>query len=164
MTSTRKAITILAAVFTLSGLGSARAEPVSRGAYLAAIMDCGGCHTPGVFLGRPDAARPLAGSEVGFQIPGFGIFWPPNLTPDKETGLGTWSEDEIIAAVRTGQRPDGRLLSPAMPWRSYSALSDADALALARYLKSLPPVSNKVAGPAGPSEKAPGPYLTVAMP
>jgi hypothetical protein len=134
-----------------------------RGEYLARIMDCGGCHTTGVFLGEPDPARYLGGSEVGFLIPGLGIFYPPNLTPD-ETGLGAWSEDDIIRAVRTGVRPDGRELAPAMPWHSYAALTDEDAMALATFLKSLPPVQNKVPGPFGPGEEAGAPYLTVAMP
>ncbi len=137
---------------------------IERGKYLAAIMDCGGCHTPGVFLGKPDFARAFAGSEVGFEIPGLGIFYPPNLTSDKATGLGEWSENEIIAAVRTGARPDGRELAPAMPWRAYSALSDRDAKALAKYLKSLPPIANKVSDPVGPSQKAEAPYLSVKMP
>jgi mono/diheme cytochrome c family protein len=147
----------------LAGPASAEAR-VERGKYLAAIMDCAGCHTPGVFLGKPDFSRMLGGSEVGFQIPGLGIFYPPNLTPDTDSGLGSWSEDEIIAAVRTGARPDGRVLAPAMPWRSYAALSDSDAKALAAYLKSLPAVKNKVPAMTGPSEKAPGPYLGVIMP
>src|SRR5215207_8678653 len=102
------------------------------------IMDCTGCHTPGTFLGKPDMQRPLAGSEVGFGTPGLGIFYPPNLTPDPETGLGQWTEADIVKAVRTGERPDGRELAPMMPWRSYAALTDDDALALAAYLKSLP--------------------------
>lgn len=137
---------------------------VKRGAYLAAIMDCGGCHTPGIFLGKPDASRPLGGSEVGFQIPGLGIFYPPNLTPDVETGLGRWSADDIIKAVRTGERPDGRILAPAMPYHSYARLTDPDAKALAAYLKSLKPVSNQVPAPVGPAGKASAPYLTVTMP
>jgi mono/diheme cytochrome c family protein len=139
-------------------------ERVKRGAYLAAIMDCGGCHTPGVFLGKPDLPREFAGSEVGFQIPGLGIFYPPNLTPDPETGLGRWSEADIVKAVRTGVRPDGRVLAPAMPYSHYGRLTDADAFALASYLKSLKPVRNQVPAITGPSEKATAPYLTVAMP
>lgn len=139
-------------------------DAVKRGEYLAAIMDCGGCHTPGIFLGKPDMQRPLAGSEVGFQVPGLGIFYPPNLTPDQETGLGMWSNADIVKAVRTGIRPDGRQLAPVMPWHSYSKLSDADALALAGYLKSLKPVRNKVPGITGPTEKASAPYLSVVMP
>jgi mono/diheme cytochrome c family protein len=142
----------------------AKDSRVKRGEYLATIMDCGGCHTPGVFLGKPDASRPFAGSEVGFQIPGLGVFFPPNLTPDKATGLGSWSEKEIVAAIRTGVRPDGRVLAPAMPYKHYGALTDADASALAAYLKSLPPVVNQVPPMTGASQKPSGPYLTVAMP
>ncbi|WP_134494759.1 c-type cytochrome [Microvirga pakistanensis] len=135
-----------------------------RGEYLVTIMDCTGCHTPGTFLGKPDIQRPLAGSEVGFQIPGLGIFYPPNLTPDPETGLGKWSEADIIKAVRTGIRPDGRQLVPIMPYHSYSKLTDADARALASYLKSLGPVRNQVPSPVGANEKPSAPYLTVVMP
>ncbi len=135
-----------------------------RGEYLVTIMDCTGCHTPGTFLGKPDMQRPLAGSEVGFQVPGLGIFYPPNLTPDPETGLGKWSEADIIKAVRTGVRPDGRQLVPVMPYHSYGKLIDADAKAVAIYLKSLKPVQNRVPGPIGPNEKPTAAYLSVVMP
>ena len=138
--------------------------PNARGEYLARIMDCGGCHTPGIFLGKPDMARKFAGSEVGFQIPGLGTFYPPNLTPDADTGLGRWSEQDIVKAVRTGIRPDGRMLAPAMPYQSYAKLSDADAMALASYLKSLTPVTNAVPAMTGPTQAAKAPYLTVASP
>lgn len=161
------ALAILAAALLAAGAQAQTAAPkerLQRGEYLASIMDCGGCHTPGILLGKPDMARKLAGSEVGFQIPGLGIFYPPNLTPDKETGLGAWSEQDIVKAVRTGARPDGRMLAPAMPYQSYSKLTDADALALASYLKSLPPVRHQVPMLAGPAEKATAPYLTVAAP
>jgi mono/diheme cytochrome c family protein len=136
----------------------------SRGEYLARIMDCSGCHTSGALAGRPDPALALAGSDIGFGIPGLGVFYPPNLTPDPETGLGGWSEADIARAVRTGVRPDGRELAPAMPWRAYAALSDEDAAALAAYLKGLKPVRHAVPPTAGPSEKPPAPYLTVAAP
>src|SRR5215213_9764147 len=72
-----------------------------RGAYLARIMDCSGCHTPGALKGQPDMSRYLGGADAGFEIPGLGVFYPPNLTSDA-TGMGSWSEDEIIRAVRTG--------------------------------------------------------------
>jgi mono/diheme cytochrome c family protein len=136
----------------------------TRGAYLAAIMDCRGCHTPGTLMGKPDAARDLAGSEIGFQVPELGIFYPPNLTSDPETGLGRWSEAEIARAVRTGVRPDGRILAPVMPWHAYAALTDEDAAALAGYLKSLPPVRNAVPPLTGPSEAPPAPYFTIVAP
>lgn len=139
-------------------------DEVDRGKYLAGIMDCAGCHTPGIFFGKPDFTRTLAGSEVGFEIPGLGIFYPRNLTPDRETGIGAWSRDEIVAAIRTGARPDGRILAPAMPWRSYSVLTDADANALAAYLQSLPAVKNSVPAMTGPTEKASGAYFKVVSP
>jgi mono/diheme cytochrome c family protein len=148
-----------------SAAADARAEsPIEHGKYLVGIMDCTGCHTTGALAGQPDATHFLAGSDVGFQIPGLGIFYPPNLTSDRKTGLGEWSEQDIATALRTGVRPDGRELAPAMPWRSYAKLRDADLQAVAAYLKSLPPVDHKTPGPIGASEKAPGPYFTVAMP
>jgi len=139
-------------------------SPEERGAYLAAIMDCTGCHTGGALAGQPDPALFLAGSEIGFLLPGLGVFYPPNLTPDEATGLGTWSAEEVIHAVRTGERPDGRILAPIMPYHSYSKLTDADAAALVAYLKSLPPVSHEVPGPFGPEEKPTAPYLAPVMP
>lgn len=148
----------------VSGQTPASREKLQRGEYLATIMDCSGCHTPGVFLGKPDPERPFAGSEVGFQIPGLGIFYPPNLTPDRETGLGAWSEADIVKAVRLGVRPDGRMLAPAMPYKHYARLTDADASALAAYLKSLKPIRYAVPPMLGPTEKATAPYLSVTVP
>lgn len=145
--------------------GAARADDtVKRGEYLAAIMDCGGCHTPGHLMGKPDSSRYLAGSDVGFEIPGRGIFYPPNLTPDRETGLGAWSTAEIVNAVRNGARPDGRPLVPIMPYHSYARLTDADAQALVAYLKSLKPISNKAPAIIGPNEKPKAPFLRVIVP
>jgi mono/diheme cytochrome c family protein len=140
------------------------APRLPRGEYLATVMDCGGCHTGGALAGKPDPKLHLAGSGIGFGIPGVGIFYPPNLTPDRETGLGTWSEADIIRAIRKGERPDGRLLAPVMPWPNYAALTDEDARALARYLRSLPPVRNAVPPMTGASEPPPAPYLTVVAP
>jgi mono/diheme cytochrome c family protein len=142
----------------------AAAQDLKRGEYLARIMDCGGCHTPGALAGKPDLDHPLAGGTVGFELPGLGIFYPPNLTPHPEAGLGAWSEADMVRALRTGLRPDGRELAPIMPWRSYQTLTDEDAMALVSYLKALPPSAHKVPGPIGPSETAPAPYLTVVVP
>lgn len=97
--------------------------------------------------------RYLGGSEVGFEMPGLGVFVGPNLTPDKETGLGDWTEEDIVTALQKGVRPDGRTLAPIMPWKSFANLTDYDARAIAKFLKSLPPLKNKVPGPFGPTEK-----------
>ncbi len=150
----------------LMPLAGAAAEEglAARGEYLARIMDCTGCHTPGALAGQPDFDRYLAGSDIGFQIPGLGVFYPPNLTPDPATGLGGWSEAEIIDAVRGGVRPDGRELAPIMPWPSYAALSDEDAKALAAFLKSLPAIARQTPGPFGPDEAPTAPYLAVVTP
>lgn len=138
-----------AAVFSTAAAADPQTE---RGKYLVSLGGCNDCHTPGYFLGKPDFARALGGSEVGFELPGLGVFHGPNLTPDKETGLGDWTAEQIVAAITKGQRPDGRELAPIMPWKSFAVLTKADASAIAAYLKSLPPVKNKVPGPFGPSE------------
>jgi mono/diheme cytochrome c family protein len=131
---------------------SSRAE-IARGKYLVDFGGCIDCHTPGYFFGKPDMAHALSGSEVGFEIPGLGVFHGPNLTPDKETGLGNWSKAQIVTALQTGTRPDGRVLAPIMPWKAFANLTKSDANAIAAYLKSLKPVSNKVPGPFGPDQK-----------
>lgn len=161
-----RVLAVAAVVAVVGGPGSAAGaeDKVARGEYLAAIMDCTGCHTGGALAGKPDPARHLAGSDIGFHLPGLGIFYPPNLTADPETGLGSWSAAEIITAVREGLRPDGRELAPVMPWHSYAALNDADAEALAAYLKSLPPTRFETPGPFGESQSPGYPYLTVVVP
>ncbi len=162
----RTAITAAAAsAGLLSFTVAAQAETqVERGAYLAHIMDCGGCHNTGAFTPQPNLETPLSGSDIGFEVPGLGVFYPANLTPDKETGLGSWSDDAVITAFTTGVRPDGRQLAPAMPWMSYGHITAADAAALVAYLRSLPAVSHKVPGPFGPQDKPTAPYMTVVAP
>jgi hypothetical protein len=96
-------------------------------------------------------SRFLGGADVGFKMPA-GTFVGPNLTADKETGLGAWSDQEVVTALRTGVRPDGRILADVMPWKAFAGLSKADADAMVAYLRSLPVVRNKVAGPFGPGE------------
>ena len=140
-----------------------RAAQIERGRYLVAVMDCNGCHTPGALAGKPDAQRALGGGDIGFEAPGLGVFYPPNLTPHPGADISKWSEADIVKVVRTGERPDGRVLVPIMPWPAYSHLTDADAAALAAYLKSLQPIAAPVLRPSAP-ERAPAPYLTVKMP
>jgi len=126
---------------------------VARGEYLVTIGGCNDCHTPGYFLGNPDMSKFLGGSDVGFEIPGLGVFVGPNITPDKETGIGSWTPEQIVTAMQTGKRPDGRILAPIMPWHAFAQLTADDATAIAAFLQSLKPVSNKVPGPFKPGEK-----------
>ncbi|HUC16321.1 MAG TPA: cytochrome c [Acetobacteraceae bacterium] len=139
-------------------------QEVARGHYLVTVMSCTDCHTPGNFRGHPDLGRFLGGSDVGLAVPGLGVFVAPNLTPDPATGLGQWTETEIVTALTTGVRPDGRILAPVMPWRSYAHLTQADAQAIAAYLKSLPPVRNDVAGPFGLKERPTVPVSVILSP
>jgi mono/diheme cytochrome c family protein len=109
----------------------ANASLVERGAYLARAADCMVCHTtPG--------GKDYAGG-LGFNLP-FGTLYSTNITRDKETGIGNYSDQDFLNAVHRGVRRDGARLYPAMPFTSYTYISDADALAIKAYLFSLPPV------------------------
>ena len=109
----------------------AKADAVKRGEYLARAADCLVCHTaPG--------GRSYAGG-LAFPLP-FGVLYSTNITADKETGIGSYSDQEFLEAVRRGVRKDGARLYPAMPFTSYTYLTDADALAIKAYLFSLPGV------------------------
>jgi len=109
----------------------AQADVVKRGEYLARAADCMVCHTaPG--------GRAYAGG-FAFKLP-FGALYSTNITPDRETGIGAYSDAEFLAAVRDGVRRDGARLYPAMPYTSYTYMTDADVLAIKAYLFSLPAV------------------------
>lgn len=123
---------------------------VNRGEYLVELLGCGSCHTEGALIGMPDNSKWLAGSSVGvaytspFQTANPGIVFAPNLTPDHDTGLGRWSEAEIMEAVRTGIGRHGPNRILVMPWQGYSRMTDDDAWAIVAYLRSLPAVRNSV--------------------
>jgi mono/diheme cytochrome c family protein len=147
----RKLVLVVASMCALSAVAAApRDPPASRGRYLIEMAGCGHCHTPGHFLGKEDLTRELAGGDVGFEVPGAGTFIGPNLTPDRETGLGGWTDQQVERAIRNGVRPDGRMLSPVMPWANFTIMSDADLAAIIAYLRTLRPVSRKVPGPFAP--------------
>ena len=164
------AAALCAALFSSAALADPASErpitpdDVKRGEYLVTVMSCTDCHTPGHFFGKPDMTKYLGGSDVGFAIPGLGYFYGSNLTPHDEKGLGKWSATEIVTALRTGVRPDGRILAPVMPWMSFSKLTDDDAFAIAAFLKSMPPVDNQSPPATGWGETPPGPYHQVTMP
>jgi mono/diheme cytochrome c family protein len=123
-------------------------DPRERGRYLVHAMQCPLCHTPiSAETGAYDTRHFLAGGMRVSAWP-WGVWFSRNLTPDRATGLGDWSEDAIIAAITRGVRPDGRRLDPmAMPWPWFSRLGAADARAIAAYLRSLPPTPNAVPPP-----------------
>lgn len=134
----------------------AAAPPMSqldRGKYLVSVLGCVDCHTPGAFYGFPDTTRMLSGSELGWTGP-WGTTYPRNLTSDS-TGLAAWTEDDIVTAIRTGQRPDHTPILPPMPWPMYSHLSDDDAHAVAAYVKTLTAVVHHAPDRLPPGAKAP---------
>lgn len=110
----------------------ANAPLLERGQYLARAADCEACHTQ-------KNGTPFAGGRA-FVLPNFGTLFTPNITPDRATGIGNWSDAEFLRAVHEGIGRDGKRLYPAFPYASYTALTDADVLAIKAYLFSLPPV------------------------
>lgn len=147
-------LAVAAACLALPSVSNAADEAqLARGKYLVTLGGCTDCHTPGYFLGGPDMSRYLGGSDVAFEIPGLGAFIGRNLTPDKETGLGDWTAEQIVTALRTGERPDGRVLAPIMPYHALANLTDDDAMAIAQFLMSIEPVRNEIPGPFGPGEE-----------
>jgi mono/diheme cytochrome c family protein len=119
----------------------AQASLVERGAYLAKAADCMVCHTT-------QGGKEYAGG-LGFKLP-FGTLYSTNITADKETGIGNYSDQDFLNAMHRGIRRDGARLYPAMPYTSYTYVSDADALAIKAYLFSLPPV--RITAPANTLE------------
>ncbi len=109
----------------------AQASLVERGEYLAKVADCMVCHTT-------QGGKEFTGG-LGFKLP-FGTLYSTNITPDKETGIGNYSDQDFLNAIHSGKRRDGARLYPAMPYTSYTYITDADALAIKAYLFSLPPV------------------------
>jgi mono/diheme cytochrome c family protein len=109
----------------------ANANIVKRGEYLARAADCMACHTA---PGSPDY-----GGGLAIELP-FGTIYSTNITPDKDTGIGNYSDQDFLNAVQRGIRKDGTRLYPAMPYPSYTYITDADALAIKAYLFGLPAV------------------------
>ena len=116
---------------------------VKRGEYLMnGPVACGNCHNA-----RAEDMSFVPGKEFsgGFNIvdPALNVF-AANITPDPETGIGTWTDEEILTAIREGKSKDGRIIFPPMPVPSYNAMSDDDAKAIVAYLRTVPPVHNEV--------------------
>lgn len=114
------------------GVGAAGGSAVERGRYLAAAGNCMSCHTR-------EGGAAFAGG-VAFATP-YGTLYSTNITPDAQSGIGQWSEQQFAEALRQGVRPNGEHLYPAFPYPAFTKLSDADVSALYGYLKTLKPVS-----------------------
>ncbi len=134
---------ILAALFLCTALSAAQAaEPsqdvIARGKALVDAGDCFSCHTS-------DPAKPFAGG-LRIETP-FGAITSPNLTPDRETGIGGWSEQDFYNALRSGIAPDGSRYYPAFPYPYFTKLTRPDILAIRAYLATLTPYANKAPPP-----------------
>jgi len=158
---------------------------VERGRYLATLGGCNDCHTPKMpgpgGAPEPDAKRLLSGHPENAPHPAWtpkdakrnvlitandrgtafagpwGVSFASNLTPDKETGIGEWSEATFIQIARTGKhhgQPNGRDILPPMPWFNMKELTEADLKAIWAYLRSIPPVKNQVPFPISPAASA----------
>jgi len=145
--------TLAAAMLIATASASAPAEtPVERGRYLVnAILACGNCHTPKDAEGNPIPGKELAGGGLAFDLPFFAGA-ASNITPDPQTGIGTWTDAEIAQAITRGLRPNhGRLpgseLALVMWVNFYKALLPSDLTAVVAYLRSIPAVRNEVQAP-----------------
>ena len=145
---------LLAVAMLLGPAASALAQgtSVERGRYLVTtIMACGNCHTPKDAQGRPVAGKELSGGGVGFDIPPYqGV--AANITPDRETGIGDWTDAEIKRALTHGERPAkgplaGKPLGAPMAANFFKAILPGDLDAIVAYLRSVPAVTNAVAAP-----------------
>ena len=152
---------------------------LARGEYLVTVGGCADCHSPKVFSSKgpvPDPARFLAGTSSQTKVPAippgvltqegwgalttndltiwagpWGVSFAANLTPDKTTGLGSWTEAAFVNSMRTGKHKGAlRDILPPMPWQALSKMSDSDLKAMFAYLRSIKPIQNKVPDPIPP--------------
>lgn len=150
-----------------------RADMVKRGGYLVMASGCHDCHTPhklGPQGPEPDMSLALSGHQAGVTLPPppapsgpwigtfaatmtawagpWGVSYSANLTPDRETGLGNYTEEQFVQTIRDGKKQGrGRALLPPMPWPMYRNFSDDDLKSMFAYLQSLKPMKNKVPDP-----------------
>jgi len=132
-----------AGVFVVSSAGAE--TPVERGSYLVnTVMTCHNCHTPKGPSG--DVAEKALAGGLSWDEPPFKVS-APNITPDKDTGIGAWTDAQIKTLLTTGKRPNGVQIAPLMPTGYYKILTPGDLNAIVAYLRSLKPIKNEVPGP-----------------
>jgi mono/diheme cytochrome c family protein len=155
-------------------------SPVERGKYLTTVGGCNDCHTPKKIgpngpeadmtrelSGNPSTEKlanvpdklfekgwlTLANNHLGAWAGPWGVSFAMNLTPDKETGLGSWTQEMFMGALRTGKHQGtGRPILPPMPWYWYKNMTDDDLKAVFAYLQSLPPIKNPIPDPLPPDK------------
>lgn len=163
-----------------AGHAGPAADKVARGKYLVTIAGCNDCHTPlkmGPNGPEPDMSRMLSGHPADMALPPppapqgpwlytvaatntawsgpWGVSFPANLTPDRETGLGKWTLRNFTETIRTGRHMGrGRPILPPMPYPMYRHMTDADLEAVFSYLQSIPAISNRVPEPLPPPAAA----------
>jgi len=169
------ALVIVLASTALAADPKASKDAVDRGRYLVNMIGCNDCHSPKVFTAEgpvPDPKRLMSGHPAGSKLPpvdtkalspGYWCLMSPdltafvgpwgqsfaiNLTPDEQTGIGLWTEEIFMKALRSGKHMgDGRAILPPMPWQFYGSMADDDMKAIFAYLRSLPPIKNMVPQP-----------------
>jgi mono/diheme cytochrome c family protein len=134
-------------------LGGASAETLlERGSYLVnAVMACDGCHTPRTPSAGLVMDKRLAGGTVLFDLPAYTVRGS-NITPDRDTGIGDWTEQDLKRALIEGVRPNGVPLAPSMPFAFYKILTPRDLDAVVTYIRSVAPVRNEAQLPDYRSE------------
>jgi mono/diheme cytochrome c family protein len=138
---------VLACVAGLSSTMAAAQTPVERGRYLVeGILTCGNCHSPRGAGGAIDVSRQYSGGPQTWDTPAYTVKGT-NITPDRDTGIGKWSADDIKKAIQVGVRPDGVQLAPIMPYAFYKVFTPGDLDAVTAYIRSLAPVRNEVQHP-----------------
>jgi len=176
------AVAARAGNWSASGNAPSRAEKVARGKYLVAMIGCGDCHTPMTMTANGpehDATRYLAGhpEQIGVVLPSaaqgpwlwsgtatttafsgpWGVSYAANLTPDENTGLGIWTEEMFVKALRTGKHMGvSRPIAPPMPWPAFRNANDDDLKAMYAYLRTIKPITNHVPDYQPPAESGAG--------
>ena len=152
------AVTAAACALSLAPVSSAAdsaSDIVARGKYVFATAGGCACHTP------PDGVGLNAGGTKFELSYGIGVVYAPNITPDSETGIGKWTDAEVIGAIRRGERPNGSKLFPIHPYKYLGSIADDEAAALVAYLRSVKPIKSSV---PPRSLRIPVPTLTIAKP
>ena len=140
--------------FPRSAGAETETELIARGRYIATAIQGCGCHTrekadggkdeKWQYAGSPNPAPPMGPpANAGWSSPRWKKIYASNITPDRETGIGKWTETDFIRAMRTGVTPDGRVLDAQMPWTSFQKVTDRDLKSLWAYLKTIKPNKNR---------------------